>query len=157
MKKTLADKIITEYYDKLFGFALSKISSIDKAEELASRITLEVYSSLLKSDEVVNVNGYIYRIACNVYARFIAESKGSAHLDLETVNVPVCIDFAKDIIDSETAKVSVPLSLSWRAALPGGALPLSSKRRKCSKILRCGSTSATPPEEFLLMKSNLLK
>lgn len=105
MKKTLADKIITEYYDKLFGFALSKISSIDKAEELASRITLEVYSSLLKSDEVVNVNGYIYRIACNVYARFIAESKGSAHLDLETVNVPVCIDFAKDIIDSETAKV----------------------------------------------------
>ena len=104
MKKQLADRIITDYYEKLFGFALSKISNIDKAEELASRITLEVYSSLLKADEIANVNGYIYRIACNVYARFIAESKGSAHLDLETANVPVCIDFAKEIIDSETAK-----------------------------------------------------
>ena len=105
MKKHLADRIITEYYEKLFGFALSKISNIDKAEELASRITLEVYTSLLKADEIANINGYIYRIACNVYARFIAESKGSAHLDLETANVPVFVDFAKDIIDSETAKV----------------------------------------------------
>ncbi len=104
MKKQFADRIITEYYEKLFGFALSKISNIDKAEELASRITLEVYTSLLKADEIANVNGYIYRIACNVYAKFIAESKGSAHLELESVNVPVFVDFAKDIIDAQTAK-----------------------------------------------------
>ncbi len=103
MKKQDADRIITEYYKKLYGFALSKISNIDKAEELASQITLEVYSSLLKSDEIENVNGYIYRIASNVYAKYIAKTKESAHLDLEQVNVPVNIDFAKDIIDSETA------------------------------------------------------
>ena len=103
MDKQSADKIITEYYKKLYGFALSKISNIDKAEELASQITLEVYSSLLRLDEIENVNGYIYRIACNVYAKFIAEAKESAHLGLEQVNIPVGVDHAKDIIDSETA------------------------------------------------------
>lgn len=104
MDKQKADLIITEYYKKLYGFALSKITCIDKAEELASRITLEVYSSLLKSEDVSNINGYIYRIACNVYARYVAERKESAHLAIENINVPVNVDFAKEIIDTETAK-----------------------------------------------------
>lgn len=104
MEKQNADLIITEYYKKLYGFALSKTSNIDKAEELASRITLEVYSSLLKSGEISNINGYIYRIACNVYAKYVSDDKDSAHLALETVNVPINIDFEKEIIDTETAK-----------------------------------------------------
>ena len=41
MEKARADKIITEYMKKLYGFALPKTSSIDSAEELASRITEE--------------------------------------------------------------------------------------------------------------------
>lgn len=71
MDKETADNLITKYNKKLFGFALSKTSCIDKAEELASRITLEVYSSLLKRDNINNVNGYIYHVAQNVYARFM--------------------------------------------------------------------------------------
>lgn len=104
MDKQNVDLIITEYYKKLYGFALSKIACIHEAEELASRITLEVYSSLLKAESIANVNGYIYRIACNVYARYIAESKESAHLAIESVNIPINVDFTKEIIDGETAR-----------------------------------------------------
>ncbi|MBQ2903666.1 MAG: sigma-70 family RNA polymerase sigma factor [Clostridia bacterium] len=104
MEKSRADKIITGYYKKLYGFALSKMTDIDKAEELASRITLEVYSSLLKADEIANINGYIYRIACNVFARYIAERKESAHLAIDSVFLPDNVDYTKKLIDSEEAK-----------------------------------------------------
>ena len=104
MEKSRADKIITEYYKKLYGFALSKMTDIDKAEELASRITLEVYSSLLKADEIANVNGYIYRIACNVFARYIGERKESAHLAIDSVFLPDGVDFEKNLIADEEAK-----------------------------------------------------
>lgn len=102
--KQKADLIITEYYKKLYGFALSKTACISEAEELASRITLEVYSSLLKADGIANINGYIYRIACNVYAKYVDERKGCSHLAIDTVSIPVNADFTKDIVDAETVK-----------------------------------------------------
>ena len=104
MEKSIADRIITEYYKKLYGFALSKMTDIGKAEELASRITLEVYSSLLRANEIANINGYIYRIACNVFARYVAERKESAHLAIDSVFIPDNIDYTKSMIDEEDAK-----------------------------------------------------
>ena len=58
---------------KIYGFALSKTRNVDQAEELASIITFDVYKSLLKVDEVMVLNKYIYRIASNVYARFVEQ------------------------------------------------------------------------------------
>ena len=40
MTKESADRIICDYTNKIYGFALSKTGSIERAEELASRITL---------------------------------------------------------------------------------------------------------------------
>lgn len=105
MDKRIADKIIIDYNKKLFGFALSKTSSISKGEELASKITLEVYTSLLKRDNIMNVNGYIYRIAENVYARYIDETKRGMHLSLDEVNIPADDDFTDRIILSETYQI----------------------------------------------------
>ena len=55
MNKQTADKIITEYLSKIYGFAVKKAFSYDEAEELCSDIIQEVYSSLLSVEEVVNV------------------------------------------------------------------------------------------------------
>jgi RNA polymerase sigma factor (sigma-70 family) len=104
MDKQTADRIIIEYNKKLFGFALSKMSNISKAEDLASRITLEVYTSLLKRENIENVSGYIYRVAQNVYARFIDEGKRGMHLSLDEVDIPAENDFTEEIIQSETYK-----------------------------------------------------
>ena len=71
MNKINADRLIVEYQQKIFGFAMSKMRDVDNAEELASNIVLEVYKSFLKSDNIANIEGYVYRIASNVYARFI--------------------------------------------------------------------------------------
>ena len=105
MDKTYADKIITEYMEKIFGFALTKTMNTDKAEELASRITFDVYTSLLKSGEVHNINGYIYRVASNVYARFVDEEvKGRRNISLDEVGMSLACetDFIADLEKDET-------------------------------------------------------
>lgn len=101
MKKQDADKLISSYIKKLFGFAMSRLSKIDEAEELAAEITLQVYESLLKQDNIENPDGYIYRIAHNVYARYIDGRKQITAVDgLEYV--PDSKDFTQEIIDSES-------------------------------------------------------
>ena len=86
MDKRQADKIIVEYTDKIYGFCLGKTGNIDKAQELAANVTLEVYSSLLKADEIGNVNAYIWRISQNVYARYVDSDRKSAHLSLDGIS-----------------------------------------------------------------------
>ncbi len=77
MDKQNADRIITEYLQRIYGFALSKSRDSFEAEELASDITYEVYLSLLRGGEIYNVNSYIWRISSYVFARR-AEKKRKA-------------------------------------------------------------------------------
>lgn len=104
MEKQEADKIIHCFLKKLFGFSLAKLNDISKAEELASRITLEVYESLLKNDHIENINGYIYKISQNVYARFVDEEIKCAHLSLDEVSISTFDEPAEDFSESETYK-----------------------------------------------------
>ena len=75
MNKQKVDKIITEYLSKIYGFAVKKSFSYDVAEELASDIVHEVYNSLLKAEEVVNVEGYIWRISEHTYSKYVMQKK----------------------------------------------------------------------------------
>lgn len=101
MNKNNADKIISEYVKKLFGFSMLRLSKIDEAEELAAEITLQVYQSLLKQDNIPNVDGYIWRIAKNVYARYIdGRNKMTAAEGLEFI--PDDKDFTAEFMNSES-------------------------------------------------------
>lgn len=101
MNKQDADRIISSYVKKLFGFAMSRLSKIDEAEELAAEITLQVYETLLKQDNIVNLDGYVYRIARNVYARYIdGRKKGTAIDGIEFI--PDSKDFASELMNSES-------------------------------------------------------
>lgn len=75
MEKQKADDTITLYLEKIYGFAFKKAYSYDEAEELASEMTAEVYTSLLNSNDIINVGGYIWRICENVYSRYVAKNK----------------------------------------------------------------------------------
>ena len=71
MNKELADEFISQYQTKIFGFAMEKMRNITQAEELASDIVCEVYLAFLRADEIANPDGYVYRIARNIHARYI--------------------------------------------------------------------------------------
>lgn len=98
MDKETADRLILEYTPKLYGFALSKTRDLQKAEELAARITLEAYAALLKRDAVANPAGYIYRVAQHVYARSVREETGRAYPpSLDGVDLPAQGDFTDSL------------------------------------------------------------
>lgn len=99
MDKQTADKNIYEYRDKIFGFAMEKTRNVDQANELASDIICEVYRSFLRADNIVNPDGYVYRIARNVWSKYVrrlAESRG-----FEDINNVVIPYFDKRDDDSE--------------------------------------------------------
>ncbi len=107
MNKTDADKIIGEYVKKLFGFAVQKTYSLSEAEELASEIVMEVYRTLLHRENIVNINGYIYKVAENVYANFIDKNRyrfsreGCSFDEME--NISDNTDMTEKLLEEETA------------------------------------------------------
>lgn len=88
MEKQTADKYIFRYRDKIFGFALERTRNIDKAQELASDIVYEVYRAFLKKDDIANLDGYVYRIARNVWARYAAQlADGRRFTSIDGMNI----------------------------------------------------------------------
>ena len=75
MEKQKADKLIVKYSQKIFGFAMKKAFSYDEAEELSGEMLKEVYLSFLKACEIVNVEGYVWRICEHVYAKYVNQIK----------------------------------------------------------------------------------
>ena len=88
MKKQEADKIITQYLPKLYGFAVKKSFSYDEAEELSAEITVEVYTSLLSLGEISNIEGYIWRISEHVYSKYVASKKKHQGVSIDNVVFP---------------------------------------------------------------------
>ena len=82
MDKAFADEMISKYQKKFFGFALNKCNSMMEAEELASRITCEAYMTLRAVEEVYNWEGYLYRIAHNVYVHYVKEQAKHRTVDM---------------------------------------------------------------------------
>ncbi len=101
MNKQGADKIISEYVKKLFGFSVSRLSRIDEAEELVAEITLQVYESLLRQDNISNIDGYIWRTAKNVYARYI-DGRNRITVADGLEYIPDSRDFTAEIMNSES-------------------------------------------------------
>ena len=93
MDKKMADMMISKFQKTFFGFALSKTSSIQEAEELAARIVLESYAALLKGGNVANWEGYLYKIACNVYARYVNEKGKFQVTSIDGMDIPMDYDF----------------------------------------------------------------
>lgn len=102
MDKQKADKIITEYLQKIYGFAVKKSFSYDEAEDLCDEIIQEVYLSLLKANEIVNIEGYIWRISEHTYSKYVSSKKRMEGISIDSVEIPFFEDFtmgdAKDDI-----------------------------------------------------------
>lgn len=100
MNKPTADRYIHEYLDRIFGFALDRTRNIAQAQELASDIVYEVYRSFLARDDIVNPDGYVYRISRNVWARFVQKlEQGRNTESIDDIVIPCCDE---DDADDET-------------------------------------------------------
>lgn len=68
------NSILISYTEKIFGFCFKRLGSIDEAEELSQDIFVELLSGLRKY-EIKNLNAWVWKIARNRYARFIASKQ----------------------------------------------------------------------------------
>ena len=105
MDKQKADQIITEYMQKLYGFAIKKTYSYDEAEELCAEIIKEVYSSLLKAREVINVEGYIWRISEHTYAKYVSFQKKHEGISIDGMEIPFYDDYVLEDSDEELGRL----------------------------------------------------
>ena len=88
MEKHQADKLIIEYLPKIYGFAMKKAFSYEEAEELSSDIVTEVYLSLLSSKEILNLDGYVWRISEHVYSKFVSSKKKREGISMDGMDIP---------------------------------------------------------------------
>lgn len=103
MDKEHADRLISQYQNLIFGFALKKMRNISQAEELAADIVCEVYLSFLRADEIVNTDGYVYRIARNVYARQIYRLSSERNFtDISELSLPCPDNPFERLVEQET-------------------------------------------------------
>lgn len=93
MDKQDADRMITEYLPKIYGFAARKCYTYDETEELSADIVQEVYLSLRKAEEVVNPEGYIWRISEHVYAKYVAARKRHLGVSIDGMEIPFEEDY----------------------------------------------------------------
>lgn len=101
MDKTSADKYIYEYCDRIFGFALGKARNIDRAEELASDIVYEVYRAFIAKDNIANMDGYVYRIARNVWSKYVQRlEQGRNTENVDNIIIPFYDEHDKDEPDT---------------------------------------------------------
>jgi len=96
MDKQKADRIITEYFHKIYGFAMKKAFSYDEAEDLCGDIVQEVYISLLKAGEIFNLEGYIWRISENTFSRYVSSKRRRQGISIdggEFMDIPFYEDY----------------------------------------------------------------
>jgi len=88
MEKQKADQIITQYSKKIYGFAMKKSFSYDEAEELSAQMLSEVYLSLLHAEDIVNMEGYIWRICEHTYAKYVMVEKKKQGISIDGMELP---------------------------------------------------------------------
>lgn len=88
MEKQIADQIITSYFKKIYGFAIKKSYSYEEAEDLCSEIVQQVYESLIKSAEIINVEGYIWRISEYTYSKYVSSKKKQRGISIDGIDIP---------------------------------------------------------------------
>ena len=65
MNKQEAERITTEYLKPVYGFALKRCRSLQDAEDLSQDIVLRIFTALLKREDIVDVQKYVWTIAHN--------------------------------------------------------------------------------------------
>lgn len=101
MNKQMADSIITEFLQKIYGFAVKKSFDYEEAEDLSAEIVKNVYSSLLKSEEIYNIEGYIWRISEFTYSRFVSQKKKQEGISIDGIQIPYYEEFDSAETDEE--------------------------------------------------------
>ena len=87
MDKQKADEILTEYFPKIYGFAVKKAFSYAEAEDICAAIVEQLYESLIKAKEIYNLDGYIWRISEYIYSKYVSSVKKHQGVSIDGISL----------------------------------------------------------------------
>lgn len=68
---------------------------------MASDIAQEVYLSLLKAEDIANIEGYIWRISSYTYSKYVSRKKKAEGVSLDNVILPYYEDYSLEDPDED--------------------------------------------------------
>lgn len=71
MNKQSANRIIEQYFKKIYGYSIKKCFSYDEAEELCAAIGAQLWVALLKTDTISNPDGFVWQVCEHVYSKHL--------------------------------------------------------------------------------------
>ena len=80
MNKQDAEKITTEYLKPVYGFALKRCRNLQDAEDLSQDIILKIFTAMLKREDIVDVQKYVWTVAHNCLANYYRDNGRSAEI-----------------------------------------------------------------------------
>ena len=95
MNRENAEKIITEYLEAIFGFALKRCKNPQDAQDLSQDIVLRAFRALLIKDDIENVGKFIWTIAHNALSNYYRDTAKAV------IGVPID-EFAELIADPDS-------------------------------------------------------
>ena len=105
MDKQKADKIIVDNLETMYGFSVKHTFSYEETEELCADIVVQVYASLLKCEEVANIDAYILRICKHTYSKFVMSKKKHQGISIDDVPIAYEEDFFDDAYEQELVRL----------------------------------------------------
>ena len=97
MDRPDVEKIITEYLNPIFGFALKRCKNTYDAEDLSQEIVARAFRALLMKDDVADMGKFIWTVAHNALSNYYRDSAKSM--------IGVSIDEAAELIADPYADI----------------------------------------------------
>lgn len=119
MNRTDAEKIITEYLNPIFGFALKRCRSVHDAEDLSQEIAAKAYRAFLVKDDIDDADKYIWTVAHNTlsnYYRDTAKSANAVPLDEISERLSVTED-STDVNEADAALFRLYTEIAYLSKL----------------------------------------
>lgn len=69
------DLIVSKYAKKIYGFSYSKTKNAHDAEDLSQEILVQLFGKEFKTQQIENMDAYVYRICCYTWSNFLRKNK----------------------------------------------------------------------------------
>ena len=104
MEKQCVDQMMETYFHKIYGFAVKKAYSEEEAQELCAEMVKEVYLSLLSAGDIANLDGYVWRICSNVFAKHVSFKKKQG-VSIDGMDLPYYDEYNLGESEEELARL----------------------------------------------------
>lgn len=69
------NELVKKYAKKIMGFAVNKTQNIERAEDLAQEIFLQLFRAILKEDDIENMDAFVTTVCKYTWSNFLQKNK----------------------------------------------------------------------------------